>query len=357
MNKKIVSLMVALTLPLTFLVGCKKSQEEKFVMTEDTIALDGSVEYSAKTYKDAFFSTENYSTEYLQNEFEAIVKEITSKEDQTELVELLKSYSNTQDGDFDYVKTCFEKYATTNDANTKSITLDSNGMYEISSRLYKATLNATKKYYDINDFYIYYKDQLLSSTSTTDEEEFENELRMTTIKEYTLASIYKNAYNDSFITKVIASMEEVSTEDETIKQEEEVYVENTTKPEVNEIVTDDNSENTSSDNISSDETTEDTTEEDNSINNDNDEDTNDEDTYEEYLELSESVKSQIYDAGVNSAIEFIGQNITTSSAEYCREMYDALENDNPLGENKEEGYNSFLDGFKTTLENNGIEFN
>ena len=84
MNKKIVSLMVALTLPLTFLVGCKKSQEEKFVMTEDTIALDGSVEYSAKTYKDAFFSTENYSTEYLQNEFEVIVKEITSKEDQTE---------------------------------------------------------------------------------------------------------------------------------------------------------------------------------------------------------------------------------------------------------------------------------
>ena len=168
MNKKIVSLMVALTLPLTFLVGCKKSQEEKFVMTEDTIALDGSVEYSAKTYKDAFFSTENYSTEYLQNEFEAIVKEITSKEDQTELVELLKSYSNTQDGDFDYVKTCFEKYATTNDADTKSITLDSNGMYEISSRLYKATLNATKKYYDINDFYIYYKDQLLSSSSTTD---------------------------------------------------------------------------------------------------------------------------------------------------------------------------------------------
>ena len=97
--------MVALTLPLTFLVGCKKSQEEKFVMTEDTIALDGSVEYSAKTYKDAFFSTENYSSEYLQNEFEAIVKEITSKEDQTELVELLKSYSNTQDGDFDYIKT------------------------------------------------------------------------------------------------------------------------------------------------------------------------------------------------------------------------------------------------------------
>ena len=94
MNKKIVSLMVALTLPLTFLVGCKKSQEEKFVMTEDTIALDGSVEYSAKTYKDAFFSTENYSTEYLQNEFEVIVKEITSKEDQTEIVELLKSYSN-----------------------------------------------------------------------------------------------------------------------------------------------------------------------------------------------------------------------------------------------------------------------
>ena len=42
---------------------------------------------------------------------------------------------------------------------------------------------------------------------------------------------------------------------------------------------------------------------------------------------------------------------------YCRDLYEALENDNPLGDNKEKGYNSFLEGFKTTLENNNIEFN
>ena len=47
-------------------------------------------------------------------------------------------------------------------------------MTEISSRLYKATLNATKKYYDINDFYIYYKDQLVNATTSTDYEEFED---------------------------------------------------------------------------------------------------------------------------------------------------------------------------------------
>ena len=86
MNKKILSLIIALSLPLAFLVGCNNSKDEEFVMTEDTIALDGSVEYSAKTYKEAFFSTKNYSDEYLQNEFETIVKEITSEEDKEELV-------------------------------------------------------------------------------------------------------------------------------------------------------------------------------------------------------------------------------------------------------------------------------
>lgn len=334
MNKKIVSLMVALTLPLTFLVGCKKAQEEKFVMTEDTIALDGSVEYSAKTYKDAFFSTENYSDEYLQNEFETIVKEITSKEDKEELVDLLESYSNTQDGSFDVLKSTYEKY-NTKDEDTESITLDSNGIYEISSRLYKATLNATKKYYDINDFYIYYKDQLTNSTTSNDNDEFENEVRMTTIKEYTIANIYKNAYNDSFISKVIASIEESTTEEEVVVDKEntsENTSENTTKPESSTPSTDDNST-------------------DNSTENDEDE------TYSEYLEFSESLKSQIYDAGVNSAIDFIGQEISHSPSDYCRQLYDALENDNPLGDNKEEGYKFFLEGFKTTLENNGVEFN
>lgn len=329
MNKKILSLIIALSLPLTFLVGCNKSKSEEFVMTEDTIALDGSVEYSAKTYKDAFYSTENYSDEYLQNELEAIVKEITSKEDKEELVNLLKSYSNTQDGDFSFVKSCFEKYDNQS-GNSQDVTLDSNGMHEISSRLYKATLNATKKYYDINDFYIYYKNQLSTSSRSKDDEDFENEVKITTIKEYTIANIYKNAYNDSFISKVITSIENSSNSDETVN----APTENVTKPETNTPVVDNNNND------------------DNNATTDNDSD----DTYPEYLELTEAVKSQIYDAGVNAAIEFIGQNIQASSSAYCREVYDALENDNPLGENKEEGYKSFLEGFKTTLQNNGVNF-
>lgn len=331
MNKKILSLIIALSLPLTFLVGCNKSKNEEFVMTEDTTALDGSVEYSAKTYKNAFYSTENYSDEYLQNELEAIVKEITSKEDKEELVDLLKSYSNTQDGDFSFVKSCFEKYDNQS-GNSQDVTLDSNGMHEISSRLYKATLNATKKYYDINDFYIYYKNQLSTSSRSKDDEDFENEVKITTIKEYTIANIYKNAYNDSFISKVITSIENSSNSDETVN----APTENVTKPETNTPVVDNNNNN----------------DDDNNATTDNDSD----DTYPEYLELTEAVKSQIYDAGVNAAIEFIGQNIQASSSAYCREVYDALENDNPLGENKEEGYKSFLEGFKTTLQNNGVNF-
>lgn len=333
MNKKILSLIIALSLPLTFLVGCNKSKSEEFIMTEDTTALDGSVEYSAKTYKDAFYSTENYSDEYLQNELESIVKEITSKEDKEELVNLLKSYSNTQDGDFSFIKSCFEKYDNQSE-NSQDVTLDSNGMHEISSRLYKATLNATKKYYDINDFYIYYKDQLSTSSRSKDDEDFENEVKITTIKEYTIANIYKNAYNDSFISKVITSIENSSSSDETVN----VPTENVTKPETNEPV--DNNDNSNNNDDDNNTTT----------------DNNPDDTYPEYLELTEAVKSQIYDAGVNAAIEFIGQNIQTSSSAYCREVYDALENDNPLGENKEEGYKSFLEGFKTTLQNNGVNF-
>ncbi|MCC3668696.1 hypothetical protein [Terrisporobacter mayombei] len=328
MNKKILSLIIALSLPLTFLVGCNKSKNDEFVMTENTTALDGSVEYSAKTYKDAFYSTENYSDEYLQNEFEAIVKEITSKKDKEELVDLLKSYSNTQDGDFSFVKSCFEKYDNQS-GNSQDVTLDSNGMHEISSRLYKATLNATKKYYDINDFYIYYKDKLSASSRSKDNEDFENEVKITAIKEYTIANIYKNAYNDSFISEVITSIETSSNSDETVN----APTENVTKPETNTPVVDNNNNN-------------------NNTTTDDDSD----DTYPEYLELTEAVKSQIYDAGVNAAIEFIGQNIQTSSSAYCREVYDALENDNPLGENKEEGYKSFLEGFKTTLENNSVDF-
>lgn len=330
MNKKILSLIITLCLSLTFLVGCNNSKDEKFVMTEDTTALDGSVEYSAKTYKDAFYSTENYSDEYLQNEFETIVKEITSKEDKEELLDLLKSYSNTQDGNFDSVKSCFEKY-NQQSGNSQDITLDSNGIYEISSRLYKATLNATKKYYDINDFYIYYKNQLSSSSSSKDDDDFENEVRMTTIKEYTIANIYKNAYNDSFISKLITSIEDSSSNDEAVNNPNE----NVSTPESSTPVTDNNSGNN---------------------NNGSSNDADSDDAYPEYLDLSESVKSQIYDAGVNSAIEFIGQNISTSSSSYCREVFDALENDNPLGKNKEEGYKSFLEGFKTTLENNGVDF-
>ena len=337
MNKKILSLIIALSLPLAFLVGCNNSKDEEFVMTENTTALDGSVEYSAKTYKEAFFSTKNYSDEYLQNEFETIVKEITSEEDKEELVELLKSYLNTQDGDFDFVKSCFEKY-NNQSGNSQYVTLDSNGIYEISSRLYKATLNATKKYYDINDFYIYYKDQLSTSSNSKNDEDFENEVRITTIKEYTIANIYKNAYNDSFISKLITSLEN-SSNDEAVND----TTEDVTEPETNTTEIDNNNNNSSNS--------------DNDLSNNNTSTDNDsDDTYSEYIELSETVKSQIYDAGVNAAIEFIGQNISTSSASYCREVYDALENDNPLGENKEEGYKSFLEGFKTTLENNGVNF-
>ena len=43
-------------------------------------------------------------------------------------------------------------------------------------------------------------------------------------------------------------------------------------------------------------------------------------------------------------------------AEYAKSVYDALESDNSLGDKKEEGFNSFLNGFKTTLQNNGIEY-
>ncbi|WP_434799607.1 hypothetical protein [Terrisporobacter vanillatitrophus] len=327
MNKKILSLIIALSLPLAFLVGCNKSKDEEFVMTEDTTALDGSVEYSAKTYKDAFYSTENYSDEYLQNEFETIVKEITSKEDKEELVELLKSYSSAQDGSLNIVESYFEKYGNQG-GNSQDVTLDSNGMHEISSRLYKATLNATKKYYDINDFYIYYKNQL-SASSTSKDDDFENEVKITTIKEYTIANIYKNAYNDSFISKLITSIENTSSSDEAVND----TTENVVKPETNEPVVDNSNTNNNSSNTD-----------------------DSDDTYPEYLELSEAVKSQIYDAGVNAAIEYIGQNISTSSSSYCREIYDALENDNPLGKSKEEGYESFLQGFKTTLENNNVEF-
>lgn len=353
MNKKILSLIVALSLPLTFLVGCNNSKSDEFVMTEDTVASDGSVEYSAKTYKDAFYSTKNYSDEYLQNEFETIAKEITTKEDKEELVELLKSYSNTKDEDFSFVKSCFEKYDNRS-GNSQDVTLDSNGMYEISSRLYKATLNATKKYYDINDFYIYYKNELSISSTSKDDDDFENEVRMTTIKEFTIANIYKNAYNDSFISKLITSIENTSNNDEELNDS----TENVTEPETNKPVVDNN--NNTNENVNSDSdinSNNDSNSNNNSNNNDNTAtENNSDDTYPEYLELTEAVKSQIYDAGVNAAIDFIGQNIPASSAAYCREVYNALENDNPLGNNKEEGYKSFLNGFKTTLKNNGVDF-
>lgn len=336
MNKKILSLIIALTLPLTFLVGCNNSNDnDEFIMTESTTALDGSVEYSAQTYKEAFYSTENYSDEYLQNEFETFVKDITSEEDKEELLELLKSYSNTKDDDFDFIKSCFDKY-NNQSGNSQDITLNSNALNEISSRLYKATLNGTKKYYDINDFYIYYKDKLSTSSDTKDDD-FENEVRITTIKEYTIASIYKNAYNDSFISKLITSIENSSSNEESIDdtntEEDTPVVNNNQDQEQNQ---DNNDSNINENN--------------NSTDNDSD------DTYPEYLELTETLKSQIYDAGVNTAIEFINQNTNSSSSDYCRQVYEALENDNPLGENKEEGYKYFLEGFKTTLENNGVNF-
>lgn len=355
MNKKILSLIVALSLPLTFLVGCNNSKSDEFVMTEDTVASDGNVEYSAKTYKDAFYSTKNYSDEYLQNEFETIAKEITTTEDKEELVKLLKSYSSTKDDDFDFVKSCFEKYDNRS-GNSQDVTLDSNGMYEISSRLYKATLNATKKYYDINDFYIYYKNELSISSTSKDDDDFENEVRMTAIKEFTIANIYKNAYNDSFISKLITSIENTSNNDD---EEVNDSSENVTEPETNEPVVDNNNANEDVNSDSDINSSSNNDSNSNNSNNNNDNtvtENNSADTYPEYLELTEAVKSQIYDAGVNAAIDFIGQNIPASSAAYCREVYNALENDNPLGNNKEEGYKSFLNGFKTTLENNGVDF-
>lgn len=339
MNKKILSLIIALTLPLTFLVGCNNSSDDEFVMTESTTALDGSVEYSAKTYKEAFYSTENYSNEYLQKEFENIVNDITSEEDKEELLELLKSYSNTKDNDFDFIKSCFEKYNNQSE-NSQNITLNSNGITEISSRLYKATLNATKKYYDINDFYIYYKDKLLTSSNSKDDD-FENEVRITTIKEYTIASIYKNAYNDSFISKLITSIENSSSSNESVIDTEDKVESNNQDESEDDKTTVGNNQDTNNDNSN---------ENNNSNNSDSD------DTYPEYLELTEALKSQIYDAGVSSAIEFINQNTNSSSSAYCRQVYESLENDNPLGDNKEEGYNYFLEGFKTTLENNGVTF-
>lgn len=353
MNKKILSLIIALTLPLTFLVGCNNSSDDEFVMTESTTALDGSVEYSAKTYKEAFYSTENYSNEYLQKEFENIVNDITSEEDKEELLELLKSYSNTKDNDFDFIKSCFEKYNNQSE-NSQNITLNSNGITEISSRLYKATLNATKKYYDINDFYIYYKDKLLTSSNSKDDN-FENEVRITTIKEYTIASIYKNAYNDSFISKLITSIENSSSSNESVIDTED-KAESSTQDDSK-----DNTESSTQDDSDNDKTPVDNNQNTDANNDDSNESNNSngsdsDDTYPEYLELTEALKSQIYDAGVSSAIEFINQNTNSSSSAYCRQVYESLENDNPLGDNKEEGYNYFLEGFKTTLENNGVTF-
>ncbi|MEG0855956.1 MAG: hypothetical protein RSG52_05715 [Terrisporobacter sp.] len=324
MNKKIISLIIALTLPITFLVGCKKNQED-FYMTEDTTAIDGSVEYSAKTYKDAFFSTKNYSDEFLQEELNSIIGEIKSAEEKEELVKLLESYTSTNDSGLAYIKTSFEKYNGLKE-NSSEVSLENNPMYEISSRLYKATLHATKKYYDINDFYIYYKAEL--SDSNLSEDDLENEIKITAIREYTIANIYKTAYNDSFITNIITDLNGDSN-DENVddKNKEENKKEEITDTPVVENPSTDTAGDNSTD-----------------------------DTYPEFIDLTETVKSQIYDAGVSSAIEFIGAQLETAPSQYARSMYDALENDNPLGNKKEEGYASFLNGFKLTLENNGIEF-
>ncbi|WP_322396039.1 hypothetical protein, partial [Clostridium perfringens] len=120
------------------------------------------------------------------------------------------------------------------------------------------------------------------------------------------------------------SIENPSSSDEAVND----TTENVTKPETSKPVVDNNNSNNSNNNSNN-----------NNNNNNNSSNKDDSgDTYPEYLELSETVKSQIYDAGVNAAIEYIGQNISTSSSSYCREIYDALENDNPLGKNKEEGY-------------------
>ena len=79
------------------------------------------------------------------------------------------------------------------------------------------------------------------------------------------------------------------------------------------------------------------------------------DNYHEYLELTETLKSQIAEAGRNSAKDYIAQNIAYSSEKYCREIYEALENDNPLGENREEGFKIFEKAFKDVLEQHGID--
>lgn len=332
MNKKIVSLITSLMIPMMFLVGCKKSQEE-FYMTEDTTAIDGSVEYSAKTYKEAFYSTNNYSDEYLQQELNSIIDEITSQEDKEELIEVFKAYTSTNDADLTTIKSYYEKYNVMKQ-NSKNSDLDSNPMYEISSRFYKATLNSTKKYYDINDFYIYYKNEL--SDSNLKNEDLDNKIKITAIKEYTLANIYKSAYNDSFITKLITELENNNSTDE-------IVIEESSNKNDNQSITP--SQETNSTNNT-------TTDRDSDSDSDSDND-----TYPNYLELTEVVKSQIYDAGVSAAIDFIGENLDSTPSEYARSVYDALENDNPLGDNKEEGYLSFLSGFKTTITNNSIEFN
>ena len=339
MNKKIVSLIIALTFPLTFLVGCKKDKEE-FYMTENTTALDGNIEYSAKTYKESFYSTKNYSEKFLQDELNSIVKEVTDKE---ELVKLLNAYTSTNESELDYVRRCFEKYNALKEQSINT-TLESNGMYEISLRLYKATLNATKKHYDINDFYIYYRDQLSKSSSSSSEEELDNDIKLTTIKEYTIANIYKSAYTDTFISNLIASIDNNDSFSTVTDKEDNNSNQDIVNKEDNssQDITNKEDNNSSNDN--------------NSQNNTSQDNNEDDETYLEYLELTEVIKSQIYDAGVNSAIEYIAQQSNTTPSEYCRKIYDDLENDNPLGENKEEGYKSFLDGFKTTLQNNQIEF-
>lgn len=320
MNKKITSLIITLILPAMLLVGCKNNQDE-FYMTEETTAMDNSVEYSANTYKEAFFSTKNYSNKFLQDELYNIIGEIKDKKEKTELIDLLSSYLSGDNSDITTIKSIYEKYNVIKQHSDNS-ELESRPLYEISSRLYKATLNATKKHYDINDFYIYYKNELAGSSETGNE--LDNKIKMTAIKEYTIANIYKTAYNDSFIGKLITVLE--SKNENMEKEEEKVVIDKTDKEENNTEEVQKPSDNY------------------------------DDEKYPEYLELTEVVKSQIYDAGVNSAIEFIGLKPDVNPSEYAKSVYDALESDNSLGDKKEEGFNSFLNGFKTTLQNNGIEY-
>ncbi len=54
-------------------------------------------EDTAKTYKDAFYSTENYSDEYLQNELEAIVKEVIAKQLRMDVSEISDDAAIVQD--------------------------------------------------------------------------------------------------------------------------------------------------------------------------------------------------------------------------------------------------------------------